>query len=66
MKISILVPTLGNREQEINRLLESLDRQSYKKIEVIVIMQGNYEKMQTLISKYVNLDLKQIRITVKG
>ena len=42
MKISILVPTLGNREQEINRLLESLDRQSYKKIEVIVIMQGNY------------------------
>ena len=27
MKISILVPTLGNREQEINRLLESLDHQ---------------------------------------
>lgn len=66
MKISVLVPTLGNREQEINRLLESLDRQSYKKIEVIVIIQGNYEKMQNLISKYVNLDLKQIRMTIKG
>ena len=32
MKISVLVPTLGTREKEIRRLLETLEKQSYKQL----------------------------------
>ena len=38
MKISVLVPTLGTREKEIRRLLETLEKQSYKDFEIIFVI----------------------------
>lgn len=40
MKFSLLLPTLGTRESEIKNLFESLENQTYKKFELIVVSQG--------------------------
>ena len=34
MKISVLVPTPGTREKEINQLLETLEKQSIKTLHI--------------------------------
>lgn len=66
MKISVLIPTLGTRQKEIVRLLESLEKQSYKKFEIIFVTQGNHENVKNIISKYSNLVIKQIEMEEKG
>lgn len=66
MKISVLVPTLGTRENEIKRLIETLEKQTYKNFEVIFVTQGNHEKIASMIKKHNNLTIKQIKTTVKG
>ena len=66
MKISVLVPTLGKREKEIRRLLETLEKQSYKDFEIIFVTQDNHEIVKDIICKYGNLDIKQIEMSVKG
>lgn len=66
MKISVLVPTLGTREKEIRRLLETLEKQSYKDFEIIFVTQDNHEIVKDIICKYSNLDIKQIEMSVKG
>ena len=52
LKISFLVPTLGERETELNRLFNSLVEQENKAFEVIVVAQDNYEKTRTIFKKY--------------
>lgn len=47
MKISVLVPTLGTREKEIRRLLETLEKQSYKDFEIIFVTQDNLLRKQS-------------------
>ena len=66
MKISVLVPTLGTREKAIRRLLETLEKQSYKDFEIIFVTQDNHEIVKDIICKYSNLDIKQIEMSVKG
>ena len=66
MKISVLVPTLGTRKKEIRRLLETLEKQSYKDFEIIFVTQDNHEIVKDIICKYSNLDIKQIEMSVKG
>lgn len=66
MKISVLVPTLGTREEEIKRLLKTLEKQSYKDFEVIFITQDNHEKIKNMICQYNDLNIKQIVMNVKG
>lgn len=66
MKISVLVPTLGTREKEIRRLLATLEKQSYKNFEVIFVTQDNHEKIEKLICRYEVLDIKQIKMNIKG
>ena len=41
--ITLILPTLGEREFEINRLFNSLENQIYKDFEVIVVSQANHE-----------------------
>ena len=65
MKISVLVPTLGTREKEIRRLLETLEKQSYKDFEIIFVTQDNHEIVKDIIYKYSNLDIKQIEMSEK-
>lgn len=66
MKISVLVPTLGTREKEIRRLLETLEKQSYKDFEIIFVTQDNHEIVKNIICEYSNLNIKQIGMNVKG
>lgn len=66
MKISVLVPTLGTREKEIRRLLETLEKQSYKDFEIIFVTQDNHEIVKNIIYKYSTLNIKQIEMNVKG
>lgn len=42
MKFSILVPTMGLREEEIERFFSSLVKQTYKDFEVVIVSQINH------------------------
>lgn len=66
MKISLLIPTLGNRKVEIKRLLDSLSIQDYKNFEVIVISQANHETIQLIINSYNELQIVHVRLDIKG
>ncbi|MDN5276157.1 MAG: hypothetical protein PWR01_122 [Clostridiales bacterium] len=66
MKVSLLVPTLGEREAEINRLFQSLENQEYKNFEVIVVSQANHDKVRRIIDKYKSLEIIHICLNKKG
>ncbi len=53
-KISVLVPTIGERYFELRRLFDSLINQHYADIEVVVVVQDNYESMRNLCDSYAN------------
>ena len=52
MKVSILLPTLGERIDELKRLFNSLEEQTNKSFELIIISQGNHKEVEALLSKY--------------
>ncbi|MCZ8523110.1 MULTISPECIES: glycosyltransferase family 2 protein [Paenibacillus] len=52
MKISLVLATLGSRHDEIIRLLESLDNQSYKNFELIVVDQNEDDALRNLLLLY--------------
>lgn len=66
MKISILVPTLGQRKKEIERLLSSIEVQNYKDIEVVIVSQDNYEIVDKIIRNYIELNIIHIKTEVRG
>lgn len=51
-RISIIIPTLGERKVELTRLFDSIAKQDYKNIEVVVIAQGNQETVKKLCDDY--------------
>lgn len=53
-KVSVLVPTLGDRKKEIIRLFESITSQSYRAIEVVVVAQDNFDVVGSLCESYSN------------
>lgn len=63
--ISIIVPTLGERKEEFERLLCSLENQSYKGFECIVVSQDNHEIVRELIKKY-KIKCRQIELYKRG
>jgi glycosyltransferase involved in cell wall biosynthesis len=63
--ISIIIPTLGQREQELFRLLESLMNQTYKEIELIVVSQDNHELVEAALNRY-PLPYKHLKTEEKG
>lgn len=66
MKISIIAPTLAEREPEIVRLIDSLKNQTFTNFEVIFVSQKNHNLLETIIDKYPSLSVKQIKSEVKG
>ena len=52
MKVSILLPTLGERIDELKRLFNSLEEQTNKSFELIIISQGNHKEVEVLLSQY--------------
>ena len=66
MKFSILLPTLGIRKNEVDRLLNSLKQQTYKDFEIVIVSQINHDEINKLMDKWKELDIKHIEIEEKG
>ncbi|MDR0305744.1 MAG: glycosyltransferase [Chitinispirillales bacterium] len=58
--ISVIVPTY-NGEKYIGRCIESIQNQTYKNLEIIVVNDGSTDKTNTILDQYANRDY---RITV--
>ena len=52
MMITLILPTLGQREFEIKRLFNSLESQTYNDFEVIVVSQDNHDDISEYLKKY--------------
>ena len=57
---SLIVTTLG-RTTELARLLESLDRQTYKQFETIIVDQNPDDRLVSIIAKHPNLTIRHVR-----
>ncbi|MCM1368563.1 MAG: glycosyltransferase family 2 protein [Roseburia sp.] len=67
MFFSILVPTMGTREYELNRLLESLSLQTFKDFEVIVVSQINHDVPEKLADKWsASISIQHIKLERAG
>jgi glycosyltransferase involved in cell wall biosynthesis len=64
-KISIIVPTLGERVYELNRLVESLNNQIYKNFEVIFVTQQNHNNVIEILNN-AKFYYKHIKVNKKG
>lgn len=66
-KITFLVPTLGDREEEISRLFESLKHQSFTDFNVVVAAQGGFDTVQKICSAYSDFfSIKYLPLDNKG
>ncbi|WP_158541044.1 glycosyltransferase family 2 protein [Sporosarcina sp. BI001-red] len=64
---SIILPTLGTRETELKRLLDSILDQQDVQLEIIIIAQGNFKKVRSLLNEYINrLTIQLIETNEKG
>lgn len=58
--ISLVVVTL-NRVAELERLFASLDKQSYKDFEVILVDQNSDDRLVPVLAKHPDLDIRHLR-----
>ncbi|QFT90668.1 GalNAc(5)-diNAcBac-PP-undecaprenol beta-1,3-glucosyltransferase [Bacillus sp. THAF10] len=63
--ISVVIPTLGTREIELERLFQSLENQTYKDFEAIVVSQDNHDKVESLLNKF-TFRKHHVSLTRKG
>ncbi len=63
--ISLILPTLGNRVEELKRLFKSLEAQTYKDFEVIIVSQGNHGRIASLLEE-VNFKYTHVHLSEKG
>lgn len=64
-KISLIMATI-NRKIEVEKMLISLEKQTYKNFEVIIIDQNKENFLEDVIKNFLCLDIKHIRINKKG
>lgn len=64
--ITVLVPTLGSREEKIYRLLRSLKDQIYKNFEVVFISQDNHFRLEKIIEEFTDIEITQLKLNEKG
>lgn len=65
-KFSLILATLGIREKELQRFIESLKNQTYSNFELIIIDQSDKE-LNLLLDEYrSDLDIKHIKTNVRG
>jgi len=62
--ISIIIPTLGERPNELKRLFDSLHSQVYQNFEVILVTQLNHQCINDL--SHYPFDIKHVKLTKKG
>lgn len=65
MELSIILPTLGNRIDELKRLFTSLENQKNKSFELIIVSQGNHNIIENLLKNF-TFKYNQIKIDKKG
>ncbi len=66
MFISLIMPTL-NRFNEIDLLMKSLENQTYKNFELIVVDQNECDKVKSIVENYTEkIDIKYIKSYKKG
>ena len=63
--ISIVLATLGNRIDEIKRLLDSLEKQTNNDFEVIIVSQDNHDLVENIIKEY-KINYKHKKLNKKG
>lgn len=63
--ISLITATLG-RTKEVRYLLESLEKQSYKDFELILVDQNSHHDLEKLVREFPNLTISYIRSNIKG
>lgn len=63
--ISIIIPTLGQRERELFRLLDSLKQQTYKDFEIIMVSQDNHDAVESMLNHY-TFTYKHLKLDQKG
>ena len=66
MNVSFIVATLGQREDELRRLLDSLTKQTYKDFEVIFITQIEHASVERIMKDFEGLRFKHVKIERKG
>ncbi len=66
MRMTVLVPTLGERDSELKRLLESLKDQTYKDFEVMIVSQDNFKHTDNICKHYPELRIKHLFLDRKG
>lgn len=54
-KVSVIVPVY-NSEKFISKCLESIIRQTYKNIEILIINDGSSDESETIINVYQKID----------
>ena len=52
MLVSLIMPTL-NRYNDIYLLMESLEKQTYKNFELIIVDQNKNDKVKEIVDKYI-------------
>lgn len=66
-KVSVIVPTVGDRKTEIIRLFESIVCQDYKAVEVVVVAQDNFDTISNLCGLYSSqLNIVYVQTNKKG
>ncbi|MFB4213702.1 glycosyltransferase family 2 protein [Shouchella sp. JSM 1781072] len=60
--LSIIIPTLGQREQAFTRLLDSLQAQTKTEMELVVVSQANHDKVSRWLA---NTPLAHIHVQMK-
>lgn len=65
LKFSLIISTLGERSFEFDRLLESLECQTYKNFEIVVVSQGNHNDLAGVLEK-TSLDYIHLKTDIRG
>ncbi|WP_346817713.1 glycosyltransferase family 2 protein [Bacillus paramobilis] len=67
MKYSVIIPTLGDREEELERLLDSLLEQGSVGLEIIIALQDSDSKyIKSVIKKYKQLNIMLLELEKRG
>ena len=65
IKISIVIPVY-NRPEKLERLLGSIQKQTFKDYEIVIVDDGSIDDMSLVVKKFPNEPIKYIKITNSG
>ncbi|PGO26565.1 hypothetical protein CN984_17195 [Bacillus cereus] len=63
---SIVVPTLGEKTNDLRRLFDSLRKQDGVEKEIVLVVQDNYEQVEKISMEYEDLDINIFNVDFRG